>query len=85
LWLQIKADVTGRPVRSIRGDAATSVGAAMLAGVAAGLFADLKEAADRCVVLEPEPILPDPAVAEAYAESYVAYRRLFDRIEEVFA
>ena len=42
LWLQIKADVTGFPVRPVEGDAATSAGAAMLAGVAAGNFADLE-------------------------------------------
>ena len=57
LWLQIKADVTGRPVRVVRGEA-TSAGAAMLAGVAAGFFADLPEAAARMVRIDEEPVLP---------------------------
>ena len=60
LWLQIKADVTGRPVRAVRGDHATSAGAAMLAGVAAGLFADLDEAAAQIVRLADEPVCPAP-------------------------
>ena len=41
LWLQIKADVTNRPVRAVLSECATSAGAAMLAGVADGAFADL--------------------------------------------
>jgi xylulokinase len=81
LWLQIKADVTGRPVRALEGHFATSTGAAMLAGVAAGCFRDLTEAADRCVRLVPEPVLPQHDLAATYAEAYAAYRKLFDGVE----
>jgi xylulokinase len=85
LWLQIKADVTGSPVRPVEGDCATSAGAAMLAGVAAGNFADLEEAAAASVRLAPEPVLPDPARAETYADAYGRYRRLFDATESALA
>jgi xylulokinase len=81
LWLQIKADVTGRPVRQVHGDHATSAGAAMLAAVAAGHFRDLEQAAAQSVRLAEEPILPQPHTAETYAEAYRAYRRLFDGVE----
>jgi xylulokinase len=83
LWLQIKADVTGRPVRRVEGDYATSAGAAMLAGVAAGNFCDLHDAAARAVRLAVEPIVPQPVNAETYEEAYGAYRRLFDGMEAV--
>jgi xylulokinase len=85
LWLQIKADVTGRPVRPLEGPFATSTGAAMLAGVAGGCFRDLAEAATRCVRLAPEPVLPRPALAATYGEAYAKYRRLFDGIEGALA
>jgi xylulokinase len=81
LWLQIKADVTGQPVRPVLGDCATSMGGAMLAGVGAGSFADLGEAADRAVELAAEPVQPRPETVEAYEAAYRAYRRLFDGIE----
>ena len=81
LWLQIKADVTGRPVRPLVGEFATSAGAAMLGAVACGWFADLDEAAAQCVHLAPDQVLPRAEVAELYAESYAAYRRLFDAVE----
>jgi len=85
LWLQIKADVTGHPVRAVRGDHATSAGAAMLAGVAAGWFADLEEAAARIVRLAEEPVHPRAATAEIYQEAYRAYRRLFDGVEQALS
>ena len=81
LWLQIKADVTGQPVRPVLGDCATSMGGAMLAGVAAGCFADLAEAADRAVQLAAEPIMPRASTAAVYEDAYRAYRRLFDGVE----
>jgi xylulokinase len=83
LWLQIKADVTGRPVRRVEGDYATSNGAAMIAGVAAGFFRDLHDAAARAVRIAVEPIVPRPANADMYEEAYGAYRRLFDGMEAV--
>jgi xylulokinase len=81
LWLQVKADVLDRPVRPVLAAEPTAVGAAMLAGTAGGMFADLAEAVDRSVAVAPEPVIPDPARAAVYAESYAAYRRLYDGIE----
>jgi len=81
LWLQIKADVTGRTVRVVEGENATSAGAAMVAGVAAGLFADLEDAAAHTVRLAPDPVVPGPAAAELYDDAYRSYRRLFDGVE----
>ncbi|HUA72209.1 MAG TPA: FGGY family carbohydrate kinase [Solirubrobacteraceae bacterium] len=81
LWLQIKADVTGRTFRVVHGET-TSAGAAMLAGVAAGFFADLPEAAVRMVRIADEPVLPQPGTRERYEDAYRAYRRLYDGVEQ---
>jgi xylulokinase len=85
LWLQIKADVTHRAVRRVRGDHATSAGAAMLAGVVAGCFADLPDAAARTVRLADPPVMPRAGTAELYDDAYRAYRRLFDGVERALA
>jgi xylulokinase len=82
VWLQIKADVTGRAIQKVAGDHATSDGAAMLAGLAAGAFPDLDDAVARCVQLEPALVVPDPERASAYAEGYERYRRYFDAVED---
>ncbi|MFL5859235.1 MAG: FGGY-family carbohydrate kinase [Solirubrobacteraceae bacterium] len=81
LWLQIKADVTNRPVLPVQGDHATSAGAAMLAGVAAGYFADLEDAASHIVRLAPQSIAPDAGTVGLYDDAHGAYRRLFDGVE----
>lgn len=84
LWLQMKADVTGRTIRVLTTDESTALGAAVLAGVAAGTFGDLDEAVDRLAVLDPTAYEPDPTTRDAYAEAYGRYRALFDAVEPGF-
>ncbi|MFI5035594.1 MAG: FGGY-family carbohydrate kinase [Acidimicrobiales bacterium] len=80
-WMQIKADVTGRPVRRVLVNEATALGAALLAGVTRGTFTDLVAAADRTVAVAPEPFLADPNIAPMYDEAYRHYRALYDGVE----
>ena len=83
LWLQIKADVTGKPVSVPKELETTALGAAMLAGVAGGLFADLPEAA-RAAVSVVTTIEPNPAHRQAYDHAYALYRDLYDSLQEPF-
>ena len=84
LWAAIKADVLGRPMRRVLTEEATAVGAAMVAGVGAGVFADF-DAASVAVRLAPDPIEPDPVVNRQYAEAYCRYRAAFDAVESGLA
>lgn len=73
-WLRTKADVANLPVEVPRvGDAALR-GAALLAGIGAGVFADEADALARapvtCAVIE-----PDPDRAARYAELYPGWLR----------
>ena len=85
LWLQMKADVTGRTIRVMASDESTAVGAAMLAGVGAGTFTDLDDAVERLAAVEPGAYEADPGTAPAYDDAYGRYRALFDAVEPVFA
>jgi xylulokinase len=80
-WMQIKADVTGRPVYRVLVKEATALGAGLLAGVSAATFKDLDDAVARTVVLADEPFEANPRRAELYDEAYAHYRSLFDAIE----
>ena len=84
LWLQMKADVTGRRVRVLANDEATALGAAMLAGVGAGTFGDLDEAVAALTVLDAAIYEPDPGTSAAYGDAYARYRGLFDAVEPEF-
>ena len=72
LWSQITADVLGIPLR-ITENSDSSLGSAMLAGIACGVFADAEEAAKTCIK-EKRWVQPDPARHEAYREIFTRYQ-----------
>lgn len=82
LWLQMKADVTGLPVRCVATEEATAVGAAMLAAVGAGRYVDAVEAT-ALVGLSDRTFEPEPGLRAGYDEAYDRYRALFDAVESV--
>ena len=74
-WTRIKADVLGVPVTVPRLGHGAAAGAAMLAGMATGLWPD--EASARALVAEEgRTIEPDPEITEKYAERLTLYREL---------
>lgn len=76
VWLQSVSDITGMAQDLPSQQVGAAYGDAMLAGVAAGTFADLDEASGLIEVVE--RIEPDPARKELYDRRYRAYRDLFD-------
>ncbi len=85
LWLQVKADVTGRPVRPVLAAEPTATGAAVLAGLAAGTFADAADAVARTVTPSDRCYEPDERTRAVYAERYAQYRALYDGAEKALA
>ena len=74
LWNQIKADVTGTPVVCVPGDS-TAAGTAMLAGLGAGLYADVGQAV--AAGYRPGPAAePDPRLRGLYDDLYGRYQAL---------
>lgn len=74
LWLQIKADVLDRPVVTTTCAESTSLGAAMLAAVGAGLYQNLEEAAEKMVSLKARinPIAENVRIYEKCYQNYLA-------------
>ena len=85
LWLQVKADVTGRTVQPVLSAEPTAAGAAILAGLAAGAFADPADAVARTVQLSPRTYVPDPRTSDVYNERYAQYRALYHGAEWALA
>ena len=77
LWRQIKADVTGLPVRVPTNVETTATGAAILAAVGSGQHDDVAGAVDAFVAYEPREQIPDPECHERYTEAYAHYRELY--------
>jgi xylulokinase len=76
LWRQLQADVYGVPIHRTTADEGPAHGAALLGGVAAGVYRDVGEA---CAVvrLREEVTEPDPERASIYEEHYEVYRSLY--------
>ena len=79
LWPRIVADVLGVPVRIPVIKESTALGAALCAGVGAGLFEDLGDVTASIVRFE-RTVEPDPAAAASYAEHYERWRAVYPRI-----
>ena len=82
LWLRIVASVLGLPLERTAVEEGAAFGAALLGGVAAGVFASAEEAVAACVRVRYQ-VEPDPAWAAAYEEAYVRYRTLFPALKSV--
>jgi xylulokinase len=84
LWRQIKADVTGYPIRVPTSVETTATGAAILAAVASGVHRSVAEATTAFVSYEPEEHSPDPQVREAYDAAYRQYGEVYAALRPVF-
>jgi xylulokinase len=83
LWNQIKADVTGRPYRTLRVPDAGSVGAALLAMQVAHRELGLAESI-QAMVHPQDTIEPRAAEHEFHSELYESYRALYPALAERF-
>lgn len=84
LWRQLQADIYGAPVATLAAEEGPAYGAALLAGVGAGVFADVGDAVARCVAVAGRTE-PDPAAQERHAALYAIYRGLYPALRESMA
>jgi L-ribulokinase len=82
LVMQIYADVTGRPIKISRSAQTCALGAAIagavVAGKAAGGYADYAAAQKAMTGLKSRVFQPNPAAHAVYKELYSLYRKLHD-------
>ncbi len=83
LWCQIKANIYQLPVAVLKTFEGGMLGAAILAGVAGGIFKDEASAANQVVQID-HVLLPDPTQAGLYQRLYEVYKDLHDRMIDPF-
>jgi xylulokinase len=76
LWRQLQADVYGVPIHRTTVDEGPAHGAALLSGVATGVYGDVYEACST-VRLREEVTEPDPERKDIYEELYEVFRSLY--------
>lgn len=80
LWMQIKADITGKCIEVPASDTASALGAAILAGVGTGVYPSFDEAVARTVKVK-KAYYPNKDNKTIYDGTYQIYRKLYERLE----
>ena len=82
LWRQIQADIYGRQLVTLRTSEGSAFGAALLAGVGAGIYATVEESARAAIQIR-ESMTPHAASARLYNRQYQIYRTLYPTVREL--
>lgn len=83
LWRSIIASVLARPIRRLEIDQGPAMGAALLAGVGAGVWKDVAHATKNTLRVKDE-IRPLKDWSKAYADHYRRYRALYPALKDYF-
>jgi xylulokinase len=76
LWLRIVASILDTPLERVAVDEGAAYGAALLGGVAGGVWPDVDEAVAACVAVR-ETVEPDPVWALTYERGRTRYLSLY--------
>jgi xylulokinase len=82
LWLRIVASVLDLPLERTVTEEGAAYGAALLGGVAGGVFADVGEAVEACVRVR-DRVEPERSWQAAYDDGYGRFRALYPAIRPV--
>ena len=81
LWTQMKADITGKTIKVPTSDTATTLGAAILAGVGTGLYKNFNEAVKDTIVIT-RTHEPDMKAHKKYMHNYEIYLELYEKLKD---
>ena len=84
LWTQIKSDVTGKPIQVPASDTATTLGAAILAGIGCGLYGSYREAVEKTVSIT-KSYEPNQENHKIYQQRMTLYLELYRDLEKTFS
>ena len=76
MWRQLQADVFGLPIHRNRIDEGPAFGAALLGGIAAGVYADVDQASSH-IRFDPEVTAPDLERHRLYQRYHAVYSKLY--------
>ena len=83
LWRKIFANVLNIPIDILAAEEGPGYGGAILAAVACGEYASVKEAAGKLVRVT-ETVSPDPGIAARYEAQYQRFRAIYPTVKALF-
>jgi xylulokinase len=81
-FLQLKSDMMGRPISALDVGEAGTLGVALLAGAACGLYPDARAGA-KALVRTRQVFEPDMAAHAGYMERFEQYKRMYPAVKEI--
>jgi xylulokinase len=81
LWRQMQADIYNAPVSTLAAEEGPAYGAALLAGVGTGHFADVNDAVNRCVRVV-ATTQPNADVVAKYDQVYAISRHMYGHLRD---
>ncbi len=82
VWTQLKADITQKPIEIPASDTASTLGAALLAGVGVGAYKNFEEATTKTVAVK-RYHEPNPALKAVYDDGYDTYLKLYENLKDL--
>ena len=82
-WRQMMADMYDMPVSTLQNTEGPALGAAILAGVGAGLYSDVPSACHE-LLRESEPLLPDAERHAQYSKYFDLYQQLYPALKDAY-
>ena len=83
VWRQMIADVYNCPVKTVKSKEGPALGAAILAGVGAGIYPSVQEACGKMIQTN-EPQQPDEDAVKVYDSYYNIYKSLYPAMKDSF-
>ena len=84
IWLQMKADILGVKILSLDVTEAPSLGAAILAGLATGVFGSVNEANENMIHIQ-DTYYPDTELHKYYQDRFAIYEQLYPLFKPINA
>ncbi len=82
LWRQMTADMLGITLKTTE-SSDSSLGSAMLAGIAVGAFRDAEDAVNKCVKVK-DVVTPNPENTARYNELFKVYKSVHDALAPIY-
>ncbi|MCI0527399.1 MAG: hypothetical protein L0Y56_08135, partial [Nitrospira sp.] len=84
LWNQIKADVMNKVVHTLNIKETAVLGAALLGGLAAGIYKDYQDAVRQAAASRLQTYTPNPSLYPLYTRLFEIYKHLYLDLKERF-
>ncbi len=82
-FMQLKADMMGKKVTTLNVSEAGTLGVAILAGTASGVFSSIEDAVGK-LVKKGKEFEPDRKLNEIYQEKFETYKRIYPAVKGIF-